>query len=210
MANKGIHLIGAKLPELRKADGKVNQTKIASMINELVSSNAITGGQASALKEAAELPTKMTIPSNVPINQAVTAPTPAPIPIEALPQKNDVSREEAQYALQRLNRLEESKPTRGQIARGAMVGSVVGPIAGLTSRAITGSKALNAPVFQGARGLAAMAGHGAVFGGLMPAISSRIERESEKSKLRKFLGQEEPKNRFRQALDSMTSNNGAQ
>jgi hypothetical protein len=98
-----------------------------------------------------------------------------------------VSEAEAEAALHRLRRLEETKPTADQAARGALVGSVVGPVAGVLNRAISGPAARTGPVVPGARALIAMGVHGGLFGGLMPVITSKLERQAERRKLQRFL-----------------------
>lgn len=101
-----------------------------------------------------------------------------------------VDRPEAVRALKRLKRLQKDKPSVGQIARGALVGSAVGPAAMLASRAITGaSTARPGKLFPGKRAILAAAGHGAVFGGLLPAGRHKLERAAEKQKLREYVGQ---------------------
>jgi hypothetical protein len=113
----------------------------------------------------------------------------------AQPVSRPISEGEAEYSLQRLKRLEQGRPTADQLARGAAVGAAVGPIASLAFRTIAG-KSVRAPTDQQflprVRQLAAQAGHGAIFGGAMPAVTNKLEREAEKSKLRTFLGQQEP------------------
>jgi len=127
----------------------------------------------------------------------------SPIPFQPAPLKNNISEDEARFALQRLKRLEEGKPTRDQLMRGMGVGAAVGPLASLAFRSIAG-KRVRAPTdqqfFPHFRQLAAQAGHGAIFGGLMPAVTNRLEREAEKSKLRNFLAQRQQESVVPQAL----------
>ena len=97
---------------------------------------------------------------------------------------------EATAALKRLNKLEKEKPSAGQIARGALVGSVVGPTASLAWRTAAGKRGrAGFPIWMGARAQAAHAAHGAVYGGVLPAGRQKLERESEKQKLREYVGQ---------------------
>lgn len=138
-------------------------SKLASMVEELLALGAITNNQAIALDKTAE---------NIPAT-------------------------EARYSLRRLKRLEEGRPTLDQLGRGAAVGAVVGPLAALAGRAIAG-KAVRAPTDQQllpkTRQLLAQAGSGAVFGGGMPALTNKIEREAEIKTLKNYLSQQELKN----------------
>lgn len=105
-----------------------------------------------------------------------------------------ISENEAGYSLQRLKRLEQGRPTADQLGRGAAVGAAVGPLASLAFRTIAGKSVrpvTDQTFLPKLRQVAAQAGHGAIFGGAMPAVTNKLEREAEKSKLRKFLGQQE-------------------
>lgn len=140
---------------------------VRALAEELLALGAVTEKQAEAVFEA--------------------APRPAP------PQT--ISEGEAEYSLQRLKRLEQGRPTADQLARGAAVGAAVGPLASLAFRTIAGKsvRPLTDQTFlPKIRQVAAQAGHGAIFGGAMPAVTNKLEREAEKSKLRKFLGQQPP------------------
>lgn len=115
----------------------------------------------------------------------------APVPAPAAP---SISEDEARYALQRYRRLEEGKPTRDQLARGAAIGAAVGPLASLAFRSIAGKSvraATDQQFLPKMRQVAAQAGHGAIFGGLTPALTNKIERDAEKTKLRSYLGQQQ-------------------
>ena len=106
----------------------------------------------------------------------------------------EVSEVEARSSLDRLQRLEQGKPTMEQLGRGAAVGAVVGPLAALAGRAVAGRSvraATDQQFLPQARQLAAQIGHGTIFGGLTPALTSRIERGAEVNKLKGYLNQQE-------------------
>ena len=138
---------------------------------------------------------------------------------QAAPRPTDVTDTEAQDALSRLKRLEETKPSAGELARGAAVGATVSPIATLAARGIGGEYAfgdltkkltdaaekspkgltnrlalkspLAAKALLGTRSMGAAATMGAFFGGAMPAVRSELERGAERKKLRTYLGQQQ-------------------
>lgn len=116
-----------------------------------------------------------------------------------------VTREEAEASLKRLKTLQETKPTAGQIARGALAGSVAGTASQVAKGLVTGDvkrgivHVLEQPTTRGkAKALAAgalknfggtLAGSAAL-GSTLPVIRGHLDREAEKEKLREFLGQE--------------------
>lgn len=110
---------------------------------------------------------------------------------------DEVSSAEAVTAMKRLKKLEASKPTAGEIGRGALVGSTLVPMASLVSRAIqgpmgrAGGKILASggrAWWPGVRPLLASSGYGGVFSGLVPAARHKLERGAEKQKLKEFVG----------------------
>lgn len=102
---------------------------------------------------------------------------------------------EAKDSLKRLNKLEQSAPTAGEVARGGGVGAVVMPISALAWRAVAGPKGRVAgpkgpqQIWPGGRPMAATAAQGAVLGGLLPAGRHHLEQEVEKQKLKEYAGQ---------------------
>lgn len=116
----------------------------------------------------------------------------------------DVSAREAVGALKRLKQLERDKPTGGQLARGALTGALVGPAASAANKLVSGglgeaaSKAMKGPKHPvgkalslgaaAARGLAAPAASGAVFGAGLPMVRRQLDQGAEKAKLREYLG----------------------
>jgi hypothetical protein len=108
-----------------------------------------------------------------------------------------VDRSEAEAALKRLDRLKKDAPGAGQIARGALVGAGVGPVASLAWRAAAGPEGrMGRPiVLRTPKGKVALrphlahAAHGAVFGGVLPAGRQKLEQATEKQKLKEYLGQ---------------------
>lgn len=118
-------------------------------------------------------------------------------------QAEGISQQEARHSLQRLKRMNETSPTIEDIGRGSMVGATVSPVASIVGRALTGDPLLGERARQvqgirrvgmGARNLSGAATMGAFFGGVMPALKSRLDRQAEEGKLRNYLTQQEPIN----------------
>lgn len=114
-----------------------------------------------------------------------------------------VTREEAEGALKRLKTLEETKPTAGQVARGALAGSAAGTTAALASNLLSGNlakgvrEAWKAPTIAGKvgkMGLSALrtaggaAGGSAAFGATLPTVRGHLDRQAEIAKLKEYLG----------------------
>ncbi len=100
----------------------------------------------------------------------------------------EMSREDAEASLRRLQKLEEATPSGGKLLRGTLVGASMGPMANLAWRAAAGSKArMGQPIYLGLRPQLAIASHGAIFGGLMPFGQNKLETQVEKQHLRKYL-----------------------
>jgi len=114
---------------------------------------------------------------------------------------------DTQESLDKLKKLEDTRPGAGEVARGALVGGAVSPLADIAHRAMSGAEARGGkPVLlRGASGklLArphmARAAQGAVLGGLVPVGRHFLERESAKQKLRESVGQSDP-NAFRSGI----------
>jgi len=115
-----------------------------------------------------------------------------------------VTREEAEASLKRLKTLEETKPTAGQIARGALAGGVAGTASQLAKGLVTGdlkrgiATAMEQPTARGkmnALAVSALKNVGgtlagsAALGSTLPTLRGHLDREAEKEKLREFLGQ---------------------
>jgi hypothetical protein len=98
----------------------------------------------------------------------------------------DVSAEEAASAYKRLKQLDKDKPTVGQLGRGALVGAVAAPTAGIVSKMIAGGPKKG--LVEGARNLAGQAASGAIYGGGMPYVRHKLEHRAEEEKLKDYLG----------------------
>ena len=104
-------------------------------------------------------------------------------------EKKPVTKAQARKSLERLQRLEKTRATAGEVGRAASVGAVVGPAAALAYRIAAGSKGrAGLPIWRGTRDIGATAAQGAVYGGLLPAGRHKLEREVEKQKLREYVG----------------------
>jgi hypothetical protein len=91
-----------------------------------------------------------------------------------------VTAQQAQQSLQRLDELQDLRG--GELARGAGVGAAAGPAIGLGGRLISGARSPK----HLARQVAADAFTGAAFGGAIPFLRNKLEREVEKEKLKDY------------------------
>lgn len=106
-----------------------------------------------------------------------------------------VSDEEARRSLDRLDQLEKSKPTGGQVARYGALGAGAGALGHVVSRAIEGG----AVTRRSALGAAAA---GAIGMGAVPLVRGALDRHAEKGTLKSYLHQGEKDAGF---LDSAKS-----
>ena len=100
-----------------------------------------------------------------------------------------VSQEDAAAALQRYKKLEDSTPTAGQVGRYAGIGAVAAPTVALARDAIRGGKWSD---WKGRGGVRNVLGHavaGAATSGGIPLLRAHLDREAEKSTLRKYIAQ---------------------
>lgn len=95
----------------------------------------------------------------------------------------DVTRTDAQAAFDRLEQLESARPTASQLARGALVGSVAGPIASNISKVIS-SGHLHTP-----REIAGQVVGGLLMGTAVPLAKQTVDAHAEKSVLKDYIGQ---------------------
>lgn len=116
-----------------------------------------------------------------------------------------ITPEEAEASLARYQKLQDQKPTVGQVGRYAVLGATAAPVAGVLKNVITGGgaswsgakdKALEAASggWQRAglhgRALAGMAAAGALTSGAIPLIRAHLDQQAEKAKLKSFLAQQ--------------------
>jgi hypothetical protein len=94
---------------------------------------------------------------------------------------NEVSNEEAERALQRLQHLEASGPTRGQLLRGAAVGAVTGPLASNVSKLISKGE------FHSPREVAGQIAGGLIMGTAVPLVKQKIESSAERATLKNYV-----------------------
>lgn len=113
-----------------------------------------------------------------------------------------VSKTEAAESLKRLRSLEKEQATTGELARGAAVGATLVPAATMAARLIAGKKAVG-KAFKGGRELAALSGTGALYGGVIPAVRHKVEKEVEKQKIKEYLGHSR-RGTFRSKIKRMT------
>jgi hypothetical protein len=91
-----------------------------------------------------------------------------------------VTAEQAQESLKRLKELQDLR--EGELARGAAVGALAGPVISGTSRVISGVRRPQNIVRQ----VAADAVTGAAFGGAIPFARNQLERTVEREKLKDY------------------------
>jgi hypothetical protein len=95
-----------------------------------------------------------------------------------------ISDAQAQASADRLDTLEKSKPTGGQIARYGALGAGAGGVGRLVSHSIEHG------VRPSLRGVGGAAAAGAIGMGAMPLIRSQLDRRAEAGHLKKYLQQE--------------------
>lgn len=100
-----------------------------------------------------------------------------------------VSQEDAAAALQRYKKLEDSAPTMKQVGRYAGIGAVAAPVATVLKDTISGGKPLLGGAGNRLRTLAGNAVAGALTSGGIPLVRAHLDREAEKSTLRKYVAQ---------------------
>lgn len=99
-----------------------------------------------------------------------------------------VSPEQARRSLDRLDTLEQNRPTLGQAARYGGIGAVGGAAIGALGNAIEhGAPLKGTTVKQKALGAAANAVKGALGGGAIPLVRSQMDRRAEMGTLRRFM-----------------------
>lgn len=93
----------------------------------------------------------------------------------------EVTREQAQHALTRLDELDHQRPTAGQLGRGALVGSIVGPIASNVGKLISEGR------FSKPRDIAGQIASGTIFGTATPFIKHKVETGTERKTLKNYI-----------------------
>ena len=117
-----------------------------------------------------------------------------------------VTPEEAEASFKRLKALEETKPTGGQIARGALAGTVGGAASQLARGLVTGDivqgirESMKEPTLSGfgknlalrtLKNVGGTVAGTAAFGSTLPLVRQHLDRQAEIAKLKEFLGQEQ-------------------
>lgn len=101
-----------------------------------------------------------------------------------------ISDEQARRSLDRLDSLEKSKPTMGQVGRYAALGAAAGPAIGAASNVLKGKNPLDFSTGNKMRGVIGEAAKGALGMGAVPLVRSHLDRRAEKSTLRQYMKQE--------------------
>lgn len=103
-----------------------------------------------------------------------------------------VSSTEAEGALKRLNKLDEAKPSGGELARGAIAGTGLSVAGNLLGSTISGTRAPLRAAVAGAptlgKQIAGAAIPGVIVGAALPLVRRHMDVEAEKEKLRSHLG----------------------
>lgn len=103
-----------------------------------------------------------------------------------------VSIDEANQALTRLHRLEESKPSGSDLVRGAVAGTGIGIAGNLAGSSIAGTRAPIRALVPGGptlgRQIAGAAIPGVLFGAALPVLKRKMDEGAEVEKLRSNLG----------------------
>lgn len=127
--------------------------------------------------------------------RALNAVTPFQLEKLAEDKSDRISTWEALAAYKRLKRLDKKKPETGQLARGAGVGAVAGPIILGVGDLIAGKhgkgvkKSIGKALQIGTRKVLARAAVGAGYGGAIPYARHKVEHEYEKGKLKKYISE---------------------
>jgi uncharacterized protein YcfJ len=93
----------------------------------------------------------------------------------------DVTREDASAALGRLHQLEANGPTPAQVARGAAVGALAGPIASNVNKFIGKGE------FHSPREIAGQVAGGLIMGTAVPLMRRKLETTAERRTLRDYI-----------------------
>jgi hypothetical protein len=115
-----------------------------------------------------------------------------------------ISPEEAEESLRRYQKLQDQRPTAGQIGRYATLGAVAAPIAGALKNVIVGGDAswsgAKKKALEGAEGmrragihgriLAGTAAAGALTSGALPLVRTHLDQQAEKARLKEYLSQQ--------------------
>jgi len=117
--------------------------------------------------------------------------------------------EDAAKALQRLRELESSKPTVGEISRGALAGAAGGTAASIVNQLVSGgaqkafqtamkerkpgwagmAKGMGSGALTVGRNLTGAAAGSAAFGTTLPFVRRGLDEKAEASRLKEYLGQ---------------------
>ena len=101
-----------------------------------------------------------------------------------------VSDEAARRSLDRLDQLEKSKPTAGQVARYGALGAGAGTVAGALGNAIEHGSAFKGSTPKAkALNLAAAGAKGAIGGGVVPLVRAHLDRKAEEHTLKKYMAE---------------------
>lgn len=112
--------------------------------------------------------------------------------IDELLKLGAISDDQARQSLDRLNTLERSKPTTGQVGRYAALGAVAGPAMGAVSNVIKGKRALDFGTVSKLRGVAGEAAKGAIGMGAVPLARGHLDRRAETGTLKSYLKERSP------------------
>jgi hypothetical protein len=93
----------------------------------------------------------------------------------------EVTREDASAALERLQQIEQSGPTRAQLIRGAAVGALTSPLASNVSKMISKGE-LHTP-----REIAGQVAGGLIMGTAVPMMRRKVESTAERRTLRDYV-----------------------
>ena len=128
----------------------------------------------------------------------------------------EVSDEEAAKSLERYEALEKNKPTVGQAARYAAIGTVAGPVIRAVGQAVRGGRKSGVSVLghlvgadlpgtgNALRSLASNAAGGAIGSGAIPLIRGQMDRQAEMGTLKKYMVERHKKDPEHQAAGKLS------
>lgn len=113
--------------------------------------------------------------------------------LDELEKLGAISPEQARRSLDRLDVLESSKPTGGQVMRYGALGAATAPVLGMVSNVIRKKPALEGKmVADKVRSAAADATRGALGMGALPLVRGQLDQRAEMGTLKKFLKENTP------------------
>lgn len=111
--------------------------------------------------------------------------------IDELEKLGAITDDQAEAALEKYEALEKARPSAGQVGRYAGLGAVAGPAVGAIGNAVKGKHPLNFGANKKILGVLGESAKGALGMGVVPIVRHHLDREAEKSVLRRYIKEHE-------------------